>query len=168
MGTYNVNSIGIEFLKDYKIEPNKFQTYGPYPIYENIGTYPIVEFRRKDPLGYIKLRNTKLWLHGDVNKGNTYFDVIRMGSYNWRQPLVCWFNYLTESSFVVYVLLGYGQDSITQRMCDRYSNSMYLIYSPQGPNIISWSNDMNQATVFVFDPIPWSDFSWIKLQYPPQ
>ena len=84
----------IEFVKDYSTR---------YPNY-------YVEFDKRNPVGYMKIKGHELWLHED-SSGKLFFDKIRNDCINYikRQPRILWFDYLSTndpSIFRVYKFTG--------------------------------------------------------------
>lgn len=155
--TTNTNNIKIEFVKSYYKEVNENnmnQLYDFYPLENTDKIYPLVEFRRKDPLGYIKVRNSNLFLYRD-NKL-----IIIDGECPYvKQPLVIWFNYLYERIFVVYRFYGQGLSNIYKKRDPQ--NFYYLNYKEDGRKIyIKWTKSLDEATKFQYPEIIWSQIRW--------
>ena len=184
--TFAIRDLKIEFVKHFlKVERNEFLTnriYNYYPILDTDNTYPDVEFTKKDPIGYIKLKGKELWLH-DENNNKVFFDHVRTKDFYYRQPLVVWFEYIRERMVIVYRLTGYNVEKIMKKIYDPCTNSKYLPGNPvcvQGTKLtnvsylkykeiggqiyIEWVDDPNQATKFVYDAVKWNEFGWIKLE----
>ena len=114
--SYHINDLNIEFLKGYKKEYNEIftnQHYAYSPLLNTHGVYPVVEFSYKDPFGYIKKKDSNLWLH-EID-GNLLFDEIKPGLFSERQPLVVWFQYTREREFIVYKHLGYNVEALVKK-----------------------------------------------------
>ena len=142
----DIDKIKIEFKKHYKkesldISPSVY--YNFYPVvapYKKI--YKNVEFTRKDALGYIKLRGWDYFLYDNEfqkvhcdEKGFTH-----------KQPQLVWIQYLREPTFVVYKTIGYANVIME-----------FLVYKEIDDTIkINWSQNINDATVFHFEYVLWS------------
>jgi hypothetical protein len=164
--TYSVNDIQIEFVKDYKLQYNEIytnMTYSYAPLLNTDGVYPVVEFTRKDPNGYIKLKGKDLFLHqrGD----QLFFDIIRDGLFSARQPLVLFFEYVREGEFIIYTLAGPQLNALMKTVNDGVSNVKYLHYAEKNGKIfMNWQSNVNNATKMHYNRINWSEFGWIKAQ----
>ena len=163
--TYAIKDLNIEFMIGFKKDYNEFLTnklYNYQPLVDTDGAYPKVEFERKYPMGYIKLKNRDLWLHEKDN--NVFFDVIKCDVFTEKQPMVIWFEYVREREVIAYKYLGHGIESIIKKTYDKLTNISYLNYKQVGDQIyINWVNNINDATKFSYDKIKWNEFSWIKL-----
>lgn len=163
--TYNIDDLNIDFLIGFKKEYNEFSLnrfYDYRPLDNTYGVYPKVEFDRKYPMGYIKMKDKDLWLYEKNNK--LYFDLITCGDFTEEPPLVVWFDYPKEGQVVVFKYLGYGLESIIKRTTDKITNLIYMNYTQNGNNVrINWVNNVNDATKFVYKQIRWNDMTWIKL-----
>lgn len=163
--TYIVKDLKIEFMIGYKKEYNEFLTnriYSYEPLLNTDGAYPIVEFERKYPNGYIKLKNRDLWLYEKDNK--VYFDFIKCGDFTDKQPMVIWFEYVREREVIIYKYLGYNVESVMKKTYDKLTNLAYMNYKQVDDKIyINWVDDINNATKFSYDKIKWNEISWIKL-----
>lgn len=155
--TTNINDIKIEFVKSYHKENNENnmnQFYDFYPLADTDKIYPLVEFRRKDPLGYIKIRGNDLFLHRD-NK----LSLISGECPYVTQPLVIWFSYLYERIFVVYRFYGQGLNNIYKKRDPQ--NFYYLNYKEDDKKIyIKWTKSLEDATKFQYSEIIWSQVRW--------
>jgi len=164
MSTYQVQNINIEFLKDYNKESNSIQNnkYYNFQLLENNqDTYQPVEFTKKDPLGYLKIKNYDLWLYENDKSG--YIDYIHYGYYSTIQPLVLWFDYIQETQFLVYKIIGYGIEHIMKTTYDKSSNVLYLNYEEINNKIyIKWVIDKNLATKFIYKIINLQDLEFIN------
>jgi hypothetical protein len=163
---YIVDDLRIEFLKDFRKEYNQIQINKSYnfgPLLNTSDTYQPTEFSRKDPVTYIRIKGTDLWLY-EKNQ-QLYFDKIEPDLfYKYRQPYVIWIEYLGKNVFILYKLLGYGLNNIMGHIYDRNSNVVYMNYMQQDDKInITWVDDFRFATRFVYDTLTWNDFGWIRL-----
>ena len=87
-----------------------------------------------------------------------------MGDFDYRQPLVLWIEYVREGECFLYKLLGYNQESISKTIYDGFSNVVYIKYEQNGDKVkLSWVNNIEQATKFLYDRFNWDDYGWIKL-----
>jgi hypothetical protein len=167
--TYKMDDLFIEFPKSYKKEYNEMQPNVSYSFNFLYGTndiYPMVEFRRKDSMGYIKMKNKDLWFNDDEKKG-VYFDIIQCGEFSYNQPKVIWFQYPRESEVIIFKYLGYGLDSIIKERVRGITNVMYLSYKQDSKNVyLTWVPDIDDATKFIYDTIKWNELGWIKLNDP--
>lgn len=163
--TYAIKDLNIEFMIGFKKEHNEFlinRLYNYQPLENTNGAYPIVEFERKYPNGYIKLKGKDLWLYEKDNK--PYFDLIKCGDFAEKQPMVIWFEYVREREVIVYKLLGYNVESVMKKTYEKLKNQSYMNYKQIGDGIyINWVDDINKATKFSYDKIKWNEISWIKL-----
>ncbi|QKF94536.1 hypothetical protein QKU48_gp1078 [Fadolivirus algeromassiliense] len=168
--TVHIPSLSIEFLKDFKKEYNEIFTNKPYtfaPLLNTHDVYPMVEFERKDLFGYIKLKNSDLWLHEDGN--NLVFDRIKCGEFTERQPLVLWFEYIREREIIAFKYLGYNVESTIKKKYDKLMNIVYLNYKEDNGKIyIRWVDNRNDATKFAYDKIKWNEWGWIRLHNKPK
>lgn len=153
----DISKLKIEFVKSYEKENNENnvnQFYDFSPLEDTDKVYPIVEFRRKDPLGYIKVKNTDLFLHGDNKLSHVIGDCPYI-----KQPLVVWFQYLYERVFVVYRFYGYGLSNIHKKINPQ--NFYYLNYKEDGYKIyVKWTKSLNEATKFQYPEIIWAQVRW--------
>ena len=156
---YNIDDIKIEFMKDFHREYNEFlpnKTYDFYPIENTHGAFPKVEFDRKDPIAYIKLKGKDLWLY--INNNGPYFDLVPFEDFTFKQPFVVWFEYPIENEVLVCRYLGYGLDSTIKTIYDKVTNIRYLDYKEVGDKIyINWVENVADATTFNFNKIVWVD-----------
>ena len=163
--TYFIDDLKIEFKKTYKKEYNEINSNRLYkfmPLYNTNNIYLPVEFSRKDTVGYIKLKDKELWFQDDGK--NIYFDVIRFGDYNYKQPKIIWFQYTREQELIVFKFLGSGVESILKKEYNGLTNMSYLNYSQDKDKVyMKWVDDVNDATKFIYDKIKWDQMSWIKL-----
>jgi hypothetical protein len=164
--SYHINDLNIEFLKGYKKEYNEIFTNKNYryaPLLNTHNVYPVVEFSYKDPNGYIKKKDSDLWLH-EID-GNLLFDHLKPGLFTTRQPLVLWFQYTREREFIVYKLLGYNVEALVKKTYDHQQNIAYLNYRQDGDKIfMRWTRNVNAASKWRYDKIKWNEIGWIKLQ----
>ena len=162
--TVHVETAKVEFMRDYILEynevfPNKGYSYEP--LLNTNGVFPKVEFTRKDPLGYMKIKGANLWLH---ENGKLYFDYIRQSDFYYRQPLVLWFEYVRERECIAYRYRGYGVEKVMKKIYDNQTNVLYINYKEEnGRIVVKWVEDRGDATKFVFDKIKWNELGWIKL-----
>jgi hypothetical protein len=167
MVSYNIQTIEVEFVKDYKKECNQFflnQVYNFYPLYADTNIYLPNQFDKNETVGYMKLKNKDLFLYENPKTKQLYFDKIRMGDYTYQQPLVLWFGYINENTFVIYKHLGYSLDSVAIHIYNHVSNAVYLNYVEDNGTIrLKWVPNTKLATKFTFSVPIWSEFSWIKL-----
>lgn len=168
--TVHIPDLKIEFLKDFNKEYNEIfinKTYSFAPLLNTNGVYPKVEFERKDPFGYIKLKNSNLWLHDENNR--LFFDYIREGDFTYRQPLVLWFQYVRERECILFKYLGYNVESTIKKKYDKLTNIAYLNYKEiNGKTYVKWVDNINDATKFSYDKIKWNELGWIKLYDKPK
>jgi hypothetical protein len=174
--TYKISDMPVQFLRTFKKEYNEIftnQFYNYDRLLNTDGVYQSTEFVRKDPITYIKLKDSDNWLYENVKgvvggKGmvsELFFDKIRMGDYDYLQPLVLWIDYVREGEIVLSKLLGYNAERMTKTVYDGYNNVVYIKYEQQGDKIkFSWVNNINQATKFLYDRFNWDDYGWIKLE----
>ena len=95
---------------------------------------------------------------------NIYFDVIRFGDYDYKQPKIIWFQYTREQELIVFKFLGSGVESILKKEYNGLTNMSYLNYSQDKDKVyMKWVDDVNDATKFIYDKIKWDQMSWIKL-----
>ena len=145
-----LKNIKIEFKKNFikeesnfhdniDLENNKCKKLPSHNFFFNKFDFLNVNFNKKDAVGYIKIKNADIWLHENIH--GYYFDKIRCGLFEKRQPDVVWIDYLTEGHFIVFKPSIFG-----------YKNKIYLNYSEKNERIrITWSNNMNDATIFSFN-----------------
>jgi hypothetical protein len=153
----NVNNIGIQFTTNYLEEYNEFPPNKIYDYSQIPGTtrmYPMVNFNKKDIIGYIRLSNRDMWLYPGGLQKITYLDAYPM------PPLIVWFNYIYEGLFVVYRLIGTGLAHITKRIFDKATNILYLVYEENRHNhtlTMRWVNNLSEATKFTYDSNKWPE-----------
>lgn len=164
--TYYLGDINIEFVKRYTKEYNT-NVPNNYHNFERLdstnGSYRPVEFTRKDPIGYIKQKNKDIWLFGDDKpyfKGLSFKDTRIL--FPVERPLVVWFKYTSEISFIVLKYVGTGQDHVIAHQDKMADNVVYLYFDNKNQNLI-WNNDIKKATVFFFDKVKWNELQWIRL-----
>lgn len=165
----DVEKLGIEFIKSYEREhnednQNQFLDYSPLEGTDKM--YPVVEFRRKDPIGYMKIKDQDLFL-----QTNGKFTEIKENPVNRPpncnqykvQPLVLWFEYLYERVFVIYRFSDFGLNGIRKRRNVRKQdqNYYYLQYSEGGGKIqLKWTEQLKDATKFRYGEIIWNQMHW--------
>lgn len=163
--TIHIPSAQVEFLKNFTKEYNEIfinKTYSFSPLLNTNGVYPKVEFPRKDHFGYMKLKDSELWLHDENNR--LFFDYIRKGDFTKRQPLPLWFEYVRERECIAFKFLGHNVESTIKKKYDKFMNMAYLNYKEiNGKIFLKWVENRNDATKFVYDKIKWNEFGWIKL-----
>lgn len=164
--TYHLKDIPIEFIKDYQKEHNPIlpnMSYNFQTLDHTNNTYPKVEFQRKDPVGYIKLKNSSKWFYEDKSD----FDFIRCGNFASLQPIVVWFEYVRENEVIAYKLVSNDikrKNRDYQSKEQSFSNVKYLHYEYKNNQVkLSWVNNINLATKFIYEKVKWSDEGWIKL-----
>jgi len=155
-----LKNIKIEFKKNYikeqiftdnniNLEINKCNKLPSQNLFFSKFGYLNSNFHRKDSVGYLKIKNQENWLHENVD--GFFFDKIRNGLFEKRQPAVIWFDYITEKNFVIYKHSVFGS-----------RNKIYLNYSEKNNRIkITWSDNISDATVFSFDY--YNEKDWIEL-----
>jgi hypothetical protein len=165
LNRYFIGDLAIEFVKSYKKEYNEFLTnrlYNYSVVTDTDDIYQKVEFQRKDPNGYIKMKNNDKFLYGDNN--NLLFNHIKYGDFSQIQPLVVWFEYIRDREIIVYKYVGYNVESIIKKKYDNKSNILYLYYNQTNGKInMYWVNNINDATKFYYDKVKWNQLGWIKL-----
>lgn len=136
----------IEFVKNYAIMP-----------------YLPVEFDKRVPVGYMKIKGYDLWLHEDIY-GNLFFGKISGGS-----PRVLWFDYISTLDpglFRVYKFIGkynWTEGVIDKQYRDK-RNMLYLKY--ENNNKIYWINDEKDSTIFKYTDLPkWYDYVINKYRF---
>jgi len=162
MNVYDVENTQLEFLKDYKKEYNDIMTNLSYDYFpfkykecykfrgsnEPCGIYPITEFIRRDPLTYLKLKDSNKWYFND-----------RIGFYPifpGQQPSPLLLEYLSDKSFMIVKYMGFQSDIIE-----------YMYYQQVGNTIkIKWVHNRNMGTIFTFNAINWREFQWIQQRDP--
>ena len=171
----NVDDINIEFVRDFEKEETSFVVGGGSsfaPASQYMGSadcsksyrsfdpthckkYQYIHFERKEPTMYIKVKGTDQFLH-ETGDCSFYFDKVRRSWFYYRQPLVLWADYLTDTSFILYRNVRFGSPK-----------TLYLQYF-DGKDCdeikFRWVKNPLLATNFNFDKIQWKDFSWIKLK----
>jgi hypothetical protein len=130
--------------------------YNFYPDYDQYDIYQKVNFIKKDPLGYIKVKDADVWLYekrdDDGTSGKLYFNTLQKGLFSDTPPLVCWFSYAYQNVFFVYRPISYGFDGV-----------LFMIYEVIDGRIhIKWTKNQDEVTYFKFDLIPLIDYNYVQ------
>lgn len=161
---FNIKDLNIEFKKSFLINYNDNKT-NHHDIPNTNDIFLNVETSRYDKTGYIKLKNTNLWLHCD-DKYNMFFDVIKKQDYYYRQPMVIWFDYNRDNEMLMYKYFGKGLGAINDTIFGGYSNMMYINYKQENGKIyMNWTNDINNATKILLNKIQTYEYVWQTKPY---
>jgi hypothetical protein len=143
----------IELVKDIhkeylKLPATIYTPYKPINNYLDKGRYLLIEPRRKDHVGYVKVKGKDLWLYminGKLKFRNKFYDT---KGFDYKQPLLVWLEYNREPTFLLYISTGYGEHVIK-----------YLKYEYKN-NILKMSivNDVFDATTFSYQNYNWHSF----------
>ena len=139
---YNIQDIGIEFVKNYRTEKitvtnNELYNYSVFDTNFISGKYLQVDFNRKEQLCYIKIKNMDLWLYNDNNRTSLMYLHKHKNYFDFDQPLICWIKYDDYPIFAIYTYL------INQSFPD------YLIYNDNNKTF-GWTKNVNESTMFQF------------------
>lgn len=157
----DISKLSIEFYRDFEKEffdvpQNAYLNYEPWNFKQKFGTFPEVNFSKKDPTVLIMHKDSKekgmdkeLWLHEDNNKFTfRKLEQIKNG-FDTQPPLILWVEYLKEPTFLLYKIEGIG---ITKKKYLSYAEVNGYIY-------MKWNDNMNDASIFSYGTnVDWSEY----------
>jgi len=139
----SIDKTTLDFVKSLEEERLRLTTnyFNFKPIDNKLynGRYLDVNFIKKDNLCYIKKKGQNLWLYKEG------FKPLQKGVFSkYKQPQVCWIEYIKESGFIIYRQVYYGAKFV-----------QYLQYYP---NKLKWVNTIDKATLFIYKQVEWNNY----------
>jgi len=155
----DIKKLSIDFYRDFEKEyfeapKNAYLDYEPWDLKQQFGTFPKVNFAKKDPIVMIVHKGSKdgkeLWLHED--NGRFVFrelECIKKG-YDTQPPLMLWVEYTKEPTFILYKTHGYGRT--------KKEKSFFAYREENGYIYMKWVDKIMDATVFSYSTgVDWSE-----------